>query len=59
MSAKEDKKRELLPDIVNRQCHMREQLDRLETQLAAFDSSWDPPGTLLDGGEQEKDKHPG
>jgi hypothetical protein len=53
--SKIDKKRELLPDIVNRQCHMREQLDRLEIQLAAFDNSWAPQETLLDG-EPEKDK---
>jgi len=54
---KEDKKRELLPDIVNHQRNMTEQLDRLETQLSAFDSSWDSSGTLL-GGEEltKKDK---
>ena len=52
--AKEDKKRELLPDIVNRQGIMREQLGRLEVQLAAFDSSWASQRTL-DPEEQKKD----
>lgn len=48
------KKRELLPDIINHQCNVKEKLTRMRTQLDTFDSRWAAPKALLLDGEKEK-----